>query len=32
MATLKEHQEILLELLKEFDRVCSENNIKYINK
>lgn len=30
MATLKEHQEVLLELLKEFDRVCRKNNIKYM--
>ena len=30
MASLKEHQEVLLELLKEFDRVCRKNNIKYI--
>ncbi len=30
MATLKEHQEVLLELLKEFDRVCKENDIKYM--
>lgn len=30
MATLKEHQEVLLELLKEFDRVCKNNNINYI--
>lgn len=30
MATLKEHQEVLLELLIEFDRVCRKNNIRYI--
>lgn len=30
MATIKEHQEVLLELLKEFDRVCKNNNINYI--
>ena len=30
MASLKEHQEVLFELLKEFDRVCQKNNIKYI--
>ena len=30
MSTLKEHQEVLLELLTEFDRVCRKNNIKYM--
>lgn len=30
MAPLKEHQEVLLELLQEFDRVCRKNNIRYI--
>ena len=30
MASLKQHQEILLELLEEFDRVCRKNNIRYI--
>lgn len=30
MATLKEHQAVLLELLIEFDRVCKKNNIRYI--
>lgn len=28
--SLKEHQDVLLELLIEFDRVCRKNNIKYI--
>ena len=30
MASLKEHQKVLLELLKEFDRVCRKNDIKYM--
>ena len=30
MSTLKEHQTVLLELLKEFDRVCKNNNINYM--
>lgn len=30
MATLKEHQEVLLELLIEFDRVCRKHQIRYI--
>lgn len=30
MATLKEHQEVLLELLIEFDRVCRKHGIRYI--
>ena len=30
MISLKEHHEVLLELLKEFDRVCCEYDIKYI--
>lgn len=30
MATLKEHQAVLLGLLKEFDSVCKRNNIEYI--
>ena len=30
MATLKEHQAVLLELLKEFDRVCKKHDIKYM--
>ena len=30
MSTLQEHQEVLLELLAEFDRVCRKNDIKYI--
>jgi lipopolysaccharide cholinephosphotransferase len=30
MASLKEHQEVLLELLTEFDRVCRKHDIKYI--
>lgn len=29
MASLKEHQTVLLELLEEFDRVCKKHNIKY---
>lgn len=29
MATLQEHQAVLLELLTEFDRVCRENGIRY---
>lgn len=30
MATLKEHQAVLLELLVEFDRVCKKHNIHYM--
>lgn len=30
MSTLKEHQAVLLELLKEFDRVCKKHNIPYV--
>ena len=30
MNTLKSHQDVLLELLKEFDRVCKKNDIKYV--
>ena len=30
MSTLKEHQEVLLELLIEFDRVCKKNDISYM--
>ena len=30
MSTLKEHQTVLLELLKEFDRVCKKYDISYI--
>ena len=30
MATLKEHQGVLFEILKEFDRICRKNNIKYV--
>lgn len=29
MATLEEHQAVLLELLEEFDRVCQKHNISY---
>lgn len=30
MATLKEHQAVLLELLKEFDRICKKHDIPYV--
>lgn len=30
LATLKEHQAVLLELLEEFDRICKKNNIHYM--
>lgn len=30
MSSLKEHQEVLIELLTEFDRVCRDNDIKYM--
>lgn len=30
MSTLKEHQTVLLELLKEFDRVCKKHDIPYV--
>lgn len=30
MSTLKEHQEVLFELLEEFDRVCRKHNIRYV--
>lgn len=30
MSSLKEHQEVLFELLQEFDRVCRKNDIPYV--
>lgn len=30
MATLREHQEVLLELIKEFDRICKKYDINYV--
>lgn len=30
MASLQEHQKVLLELLREFDRVCKKHNIRYV--